>query len=406
MEDFLSQQRIIIFILGFVLGAVVILIFNIINRGKVRALANELLSQTEAQRNQQIESITRGIKDSFGALSYEALSKNTTEFLKLANESLSKQTNIGKEELEGKKKLIDQTLDSIKTELQKVQTQVGSFEQDRIKKYGELTNQLKITSDQTSNLQETTNKLRDALANTKVRGQWGERMAEDVLRLAGFIENINYRKQKNLDSLTTRPDFTFMLPKGLIVNMDVKFPLDNYLRYLESENEIEKEDYKKKFLKDVNDRIKEVTTKDYINPENNTLDYVIVFIPNEQVYSFIQENDHLIMDKALKMNVVLCSPITLYAILAVIRQSVENFNLQETASKILSLYGAFNKQWKLYISSFDKLGQKINETQKEYDALTSTRTNQIERPLRKIEELRTLQSIPEASIIEDSFNKV
>ncbi len=404
MENFITQQQLIIFIIGFVSGAITILIFNYINRGKVSALANELLSQTEAQRNQQIESITRGIKDSFGALSYEALSKNTDEFLKIANESLSKQTNTGKIELEGKKNLIDQTLVSIKAELQKVQTQVGNFEQDRIKKYGELTNQLKISADQTSHLQDTTNKLRDALANTKVRGQWGERMAEDVLRLAGFVENINYRKQKNLDRLTSRPDFTFMLPKELIVNMDVKFPLDNYLRYLECENEVEKEDYKKKFLKDVNSRIKEVTTKDYINPENNTLDYVIVFIPNEQVYSFIQENDHLVMDEALKNHVVLCSPITLYAILAVIRQSVENFNLQETASEILSLYGAFKKQWQKYLDSFDKLGQRIHESQKEFDALTTTRTNQVERPLRKIEELRTQQNIPEASMIDDSNN--
>jgi len=362
-----------------------------------------LLSKTEDQRNQQIELITKGIKESFGALSYEALSKNTDEFLKLANETLSKQTHSGKEDLEGKKKLIDQTLVSIKEELQKVQTKVGNFEQDRIQKYGELTNQLKITAEQTGHLQETANKLRDALANTKVRGQWGERMAEDVLKLAGFVENINYHKQKSPDNTTTRPDFTFLLPKGLTVNMDVKFPLDNYLRYLECKNEVEKQSYKVKFLKDVNIRIKEVTTKDYINPENNTLDYVIVFIPNEQVYSFIQENDTFVMDEALKMKVVLCSPITLYAILAVIRQSVENFNLQETASKILSLYGAFNNQWQAYIKSFDKLGQRISDVQNEFNALTTTRTNQVERPLRKIEELRTQQSIPEVSMIEDKI---
>lgn len=394
MEYLLNHQQIIYFVVGFILGAMVIMIINVINKGKVDSLANDLLSKTEAHKNQQIEAITQGIKDSFGALSYEALSKNTDEFLKLANETLLKQTTTGKQELEGKKELIDQTLVSIKDELQKVQTQVNNFEQDRVQKYGELTNQLKMTAEQTGHLQETANKLHEALANTKVRGQWGERMAEDVLSLAGFVEGINYHKQKSPDNLATRPDFTFLLPQGLIVNMDVKFPLDNYLNFLECKNEIEKDTYKSKFLKDVKQRIKEVTTKDYINQENNTLDYVIVFIPNEQVYTFIQENDKFVMDEALKLKVVLCSPITLYAILAVIRQAVQNFNLQETASNILSLYGAFNKQWQLYLNSFDKLGQRINETQNEFDALTTTRTNQVERQLRKIEELRTKQSIP------------
>ena len=65
------------------------------------------------------------------------------------------------------------------------------------------------------------------------RGQWGERMAEDVLQLAGFLEGINYHKQREID--TGIPDFTFLLPDGLSLHMDVKFPLDNDLRYLDAE---------------------------------------------------------------------------------------------------------------------------------------------------------------------------
>ena len=53
-----------------------------------------------------------------------------------------------------------------------------------------------------------------ALANPQARGQWGERMAEDVLRLAGFVENVNYRKQTQIEGGTGRPDYTFHMPKG------------------------------------------------------------------------------------------------------------------------------------------------------------------------------------------------
>ncbi len=338
--------------------------------------------------------LQKGLKDSFSSLSMEALSKNTDEFLKLANETLAVQTKSGEKELEGKKKLIDQNLEAMKKEMESVQSLVKNLEKDREKKFGELSTQLKSAAEQTGKLQETTNQLRMALSNPKARGQWGERMAEDVLRLAGFMEGINYEKQKTLEATTTRPDYTFLLPQGLKLNMDVKFPLDNYVSYLEAENSSEKEKYKSQFLRDVKDRIKEVTTRDYINPEEHTVDYVLVFIPNEQVYAFIQENDRSITDEALKNKVILCSPITLYAILAIIRQAVDNFNLEKKTAEILSILGAVNKQYQLFCESMDKMGKKIDEAKKEFVHLTSTRRNQLEKPLQQIDDIRKERSIP------------
>jgi DNA recombination protein RmuC len=139
--------------------------------------------------------------------------------------------------------------------------------------------------------------------------------------------------------------------------------------------------------------IKQVTNRAYIDTTDNTVDYVIVFIPNEQVYSFINETDPTVMDEALKQKVILCSPFTLYAVLAVIRQAVANFNLERTASEILKLLGEFSKQWGAYKEKFDTMGKKLDDAKKEYDALVTTRTNQLERPLRKIEDLRKQKAI-------------
>jgi DNA recombination protein RmuC len=301
------MEHLVVFIIGVIFGAGIVLIINWLRRREAQAIAQELISQVESQKIQDLEILINRIKESFGSLSLVALSKNTEEFLKLANETLSKQMQMGEKELEGKKKLIDQTLEAMKVDLQKVQDLVTQFEMDRERKFGELANQLKFTAEQTGKLQEIANKLYTALASTRVRGQWGERMAEDVLRLAGFIEGINYQKQKTLE--TTRPDYTFLLPKNLKVNMDVKFPLDNYLRYLEAGEESQKEMYKTQFLRDVRRRIMEVTTRDYINPEENTVDYVIVFIPNEQVYAFIIENDRSLLDEALKTKLYFVHPL-------------------------------------------------------------------------------------------------
>jgi DNA recombination protein RmuC len=397
------MQLLGIFILGVVFGAVMVIIINWFRRREAKAIAQELITQTEFQKVQDLEGVINRIKESFGALSMDALSRNTGEFLKLAKETFSKQTELGEKELESKKKLIDQTLELMKGDLQKVEEMVTNFEKDREQKFGELANQLKSSAEQTAKLQQTTDQLRTALASTKARGQWGERMAEDVLRIAGFVEGINYKKQKALETVGTRPDYTFLLPQDLKLNMDVKFPLDNYLRYLEVAGATDKETYKNQFLRDVRGRIKEVTTRDYINPEENTVDYAMVFIPNEHIYAFIHENDCSVIDDALKNKVILCSPITLYAILAVIRQAVDNFNLEKTSAEILSLLGAFNNQWTAFLKSLEKMGRKIEEAQQEFNALTSTRRNQLERPLRKIEDLRKQKGIPQTPLNEEEI---
>ncbi len=396
-------EYLVVFIIGVIIGASIVLIINWLRRREAKVIAQELISQVESEKIQDLEILINRIKESFGSLSLDALAKNSAEFLKLADETLSRQTQMGEKDLEGKKKLIDQTLEMMKEDLQNVQNLVTQFEKDREKKFGELAKQLELTAEQTAKIQETANKLHTVLASTKVRGQWGERMAEDVLRLAGFVEGVNYQKQKTLEMGTKRPDYTFLLPQNLKVNMDVKFPLDNYLRYIEAGEEPQKEMYKTQFLRDVRNRIKEVTTKDYINPADNTLDYVIVFIPNEQVYAFINENDSRVLDEALKSKVILCSPNTLYAILAVIRQALDSFNLEKTAAQILSLLGAFNKQWDAFVKSLEKMGKKIEEAQNEFIALTTTRRRKLERPLMEIENLRKQKGISEASFIEEDI---
>ena len=122
-----------------------------------------------------------------------------------------------------------------------------SLQKARESKLGALDDQLK-------NLTTTTSSLQTALADNRARGQWGERIADDILRLLGFVEGVNYDKQATTDE-GTRPDFTFHLPNHLTLNMDAKFPLDNYMRYFEAETESEKRSFSDKFLRDVNSHV-------------------------------------------------------------------------------------------------------------------------------------------------------
>ncbi|HEV7526430.1 MAG TPA: DNA recombination protein RmuC [Acidimicrobiia bacterium] len=290
-------------------------------------------------------------------------------------------------ELDGKKGLIDQQLVSMTGELGKVSDLVRELEHDRHKAFGELTNELQRQHEGMNRLSEHTHQLREALASSKVRGQWGERMAEDVLQLAGFLEGVNYRKQATLAG-AGRPDYTFLLPNGLVMHMDVKFPLDNYVRFLEATNDIERARFRDQFLRDVRDRVKELTTRGYLDATDETVDCLLLFIPNEQVYSFVQENDRDAIDDAMRQKIVLCSPLTLYAVLAVVRQAVDNFRLERTSNEILGLLREFSLQWEKYSGQLERVQQRFDGVAKEYAALMTTRHRALQRPLDKIDSLR------------------
>ncbi len=338
------------------------------------------------------DKVIEEVKAKFGDLSLDALQK----FITMADSKLKSERELGVQELNKKKGLIDQQLSTMTNELEKVAKLMEGLEKDREQKFGELTNQLKNTGEQTAKLTEVTGKLRESLASEKTRGQWGERMAEDILRMAGFVENMNYTKQKAINEGQSRPDFTFFLPRDLKVNMDVKFPYSNYVRYIETdtESETDKNAYKDKFLKDVKNRVKEVATSDYINPEQNTVDYVLMFIPNEQIYTFIYEQDSSVFDNALKERVVICSPITLFAVLSIIRQAVDNFAFEQRSNEILSLLGTFKIQWGKFIDKMEMVGKRIKDAQKEFDDLTSTRKRQLDRPLDKLDSIRSQRELP------------
>lgn len=375
-----STFAIFIFIIGFLLGLTTAFLLGAF-RGRIDRKGKE-------EQEELLKALVDYLKASFGELSMEALSRSTEEFLKLAKLRLESEREITVGELENKKGLIDKQLQAMSSNLEAVSNMLQRLERERASQLGELASQIKYVSEQAAALGKVTGALKEALASAKARGQWGERMAEDVLRLVGFVENINYYKQKPIDGSGARPDFTFPLPKGATLNMDVKFPFDNYLRYLETEDESQKSQLCNAFLRDVKGKIKEVATRGYINPEQNTLDFALLFIPNEQIYSFIQESDGSILDEALRNKVIFCSPTTLYALLSIIRKAVDDFALERTSGEILNLLGDFRVQWNKFLDRLNHLGKQIEGAHKDYEELMTTRRRQLERPLDAIEALK------------------
>ena len=331
-------------------------------------------------RQKELESIQDSqeqLKDAFGNLSKEALDANLDSFLKLAESKFSDLVGKSDEQLGKKKELIDSTLKEMKSDLKSLSDNTIA-----------LKSQMEESRKSVGELSDTTSQLRQILSSSQARGQWGERMVKDILDFIGLVEGINYSKQSQVSEGTERPDFTFFLPDDKSLNMDVKFPLAHYEKYLAADNELEKEAEKKAFLADVRNRVKEVSKRGYIDPKGSTVDYVLLFIPNESIYAFLNQEDSGLIDFSLEKKIMLCSPITLYAVLSLIRQAVSNFAMEQKAGEVQAQVGVFAKQWIKFIEKLDALGKTLGTVSTHYDELRGTRLRALEKPMDKIKDMQ------------------
>lgn len=324
------------------------------------------------------------------------LREDFRQLLELAEQKFETERVKQKSELDEKKVAVETAVDKLSERLKNYEELVRKFEADRATKYGSLEKGLKDAAEQTAKLASSTEGLRALMDNSRARGQWGERMADDILRASGLQDGVQYRKNRALDTATTRPDFTFLLPEGKKLNMDVKFPLDNWLKLLHAATDEDRARLKKAFESDVKARIKEIQGRGYVSPEEGTLDYVLLFIPNEQVYGFIQENYPGLVDDALQKKVVMCSPFTLYAVLGVVRQSFDNFHFAQATQEILKLVESFAATYDKFKERFVKLGDQFNKVHELYGEIEQTSFKRLDASVQKIERVRKGEEKPEA----------
>jgi len=164
--------------------------------------------------------------------------------------------------------------------------------------------------------------------------------------------------------------------------------LDNYLKMVNAATEEDKARYKSEFLRDVKARIKEIQRRDYINPNEQTLDYVLLFIPNEQVYGFIHDAVPGLVDEALSQKVVLCSPFTLYAVLAVVRQAFENFHFTQATQEVLKLISSFAGVYEKFRERFTELGEKLAKVSELYHDISDVSFRRLDSAILKIDKVR------------------
>lgn len=331
----------------------------------------------------------------------EQARKDREESIRLATE---KAVESGAAEFGRNSQAITTTLDNYRK----------SLDEQITKLQGELTTLRENNSQQFGNVDTAVGKLaleaqalNRVLSSSQKRGNWGERMLEDILSESGFKRGLNYERQETLEE-GGRPDYSFFLPPNRVLYLDSKFPLDNYLKYHEATDDATRLVHRDAFIKNAEQRVKELEKRDYVSQsDRQALDYVLLFIPNESILGFIQQEKPSLIDDAIHRRVVLCSPLTLYAFLAVVRQATDSFHMEQNANEVLGVLNAFGKAWRTYSKHIDTMGKSFEKIGDEFKKIAKgSRTYKaLEKNIVQVEELVREKNIQSDSVSLDEFEE-
>jgi DNA recombination protein RmuC len=347
---------------------VLILVFIVIGFGAVYFALRHLMT---AQKNKEMESL---VQSAFG--------KSAQVIAEQSKLILQSEKDVIATDMAHRHKSIEELVVRLQNDLGKQQAEIRLLEQDRSKKFGELVSSLDSHRKLTDELNISTKRLSQVLSNNQARGEWGERIIEDLLQANGLMEGIHYERQKKLSGLELRPDITLLLPNHRIVAVDVKFPYAEMQKLLNADTKDQKQQHLKQFHQDLKSKI--IKVAEYIQPGSDTLDYAILFVPNEMVFSFINQQLSEIIDFAMSKRVLLVSPFTFLIVAKTVHESYRNFMVSDSLRSAVATVEDFVGEWDKFKEHIAKYGRTIQTLQSDYEQLTGARVRQLDKKVEKV----------------------
>lgn len=299
------------------------------------------------------------------------------------------------------KGIVSELIENEESQIYKLLDKSDRTVKDFLEKTGEIKSSISGVDQQTRN-------LISVLNNNQSRGQWAEFQVEDLLSIMEYKDGIHYESQKIMKS-GNKPDFTFYLPDNKTINMDSKFPLNLYMQLSKLNLDLEDETLDEISRKQITDSIKiknkefidkaiktkidETSSREgYISPEEDTVDFVLMYIPLENLYHFlltseIGANKTPVIQYAFSKKVILVSPQTLMAYLETIRHSMKLFSLQTDTKNILLAHEKVKNEISKFIESFDDVTKRLDQTVESFEKLKTTRKNKLEKSFEELTEI-------------------
>lgn len=321
--------------------------------GNVEAFNNSVREETKAQ---------------FKSLAADIFSSQSEKF-KEANETrLSEILNPLKEDIKDFKRRVDDTYMNSSKE----RTLLGE--------------QMKRLMELNMSIGKEARDLTEALSgNTKVQGDWGEMVLETILVKSGLVEGENYFVQrtknddgtqiKNDDNGRLRPDVVVALPDKKCIVIDSKVSLTAYVNYINADNEDDRQRLGKAHLLSVRSHLKELETKryqDFVGVGNDDrIDYVLMFIPNEHAYMAAMTLDNNLWMEAYEKRVVIISPAHVISTLRLIAQLWTRDKQTKNALKIAEEGGKLYDKFVGFVNDMQTVEQSLGKASEAYASAMS-----------------------------------
>jgi DNA recombination protein RmuC len=316
----------------------------------------------------------------FEGLASKALANNTTAFLQLADATLK---SGAVKELESLVKPIEETLGTYQANLK-------AIEDARLTAYGQITTTLSQVSQTQETLKNETQNLVSSLRRPNVRGRWGELTLRRVAELTGMSEHCDFDLQTQVeteDGNSLRPDMTIRLPKGVVVPVDSKVPLDQYLDAMAATSEAARKEHLKKHANALRERMKTLASKDYAGQFPITPDVTVLFLPSDAFLSAALEFDNSLLDDAMQRKVVIATPVSLFCLLKAVAYGWQQEAIAKNAQAISDLgkelYGRISVLW----GHLDNLRNGLVSAVDSFDATLGSLESRILPSVRKFKEL-------------------
>jgi DNA recombination protein RmuC len=305
-----------------------------------RTAAEKLVADQRALHEQALHEVKEAqekaivdLRAAFKALSVDALRELQPHFIERVTETVAKLQESAKGDLSQRQEAIKTLVEPLKQQLETYQKRLQQAEATQAGTLGEVKKQLEALSQQSQTLAHETQQFRMVLHSTHARGRWGEETLRRVVEAAGMSAHCDFSEQtKEGDS---QPDLLVRLPGERVIIVDAKVPELDFLSAQETADVTKRSTLLVAHAAKLKSTILDLAKRDYPSQFPNALDYVVLFLPAESLFSAALEGDHELIIWAAQKHILLATPASLIALLRSVsvswQQHAQTVNAQQIA---------------------------------------------------------------------------
>jgi DNA recombination protein RmuC len=302
------------------------------------------------------------LKESFRAISAEALKENTPAFLALARENLGKLQAESKGDLEARKKEIETLLKPLEEQLRGFH----ALSQQGQKSIVEVAQQLSDLRKTNDLLASETSRFRMVLKSSQARGRWGEETLRRVVEAAGMSAHCDFDLQ--VSEGNARPDMIVRLPEERVIIVDAKVPDLDFVDAMESADTQTRAESLRVHATKLKQTIRELASRDYPGRFPSSLDYVVLFLPAESLFSAALEGDRELLVWAAEQRIILATPASLIALLRSVSLSWQQYSQTQNTREIADAAKELYERVAVFYDHVAKVGRALKSAGEAYNA--------------------------------------